>query len=346
MIDMIKPEIIPALFPDEALYSPNQSTYTRSSIETHYTQLNGKWESATQIAYKDGSPYSRTFSILEFPSNTQDRLDLINLGTFDPIYNGEYYYQLISIFNEEEWYSSASSYHENFLKWERSYNTYQQVVTYSNEEIGRLEWSRPFTTSSFNNTITTTTGGGSPITTPNPMTCATSLPAIPASSGQTGASPGFIDASTGTTTSCKRWSSINSPFTLNVNVGQAVGAIVLTDGSPIIHRKSNLSDIGTLVSGNILMVEPYLSIHFPNPTTTTPTYITVVLYGKEVWRVYQPYELDSEPEIIRHPVDVSSNIRFRPPGKDYLNDAFWNSESNPIPFVGFHSRQGQGASFV
>lgn len=354
MTNMFKPEILPALFPDEALYDSNENSYTRASIETYYSQLNGKWETATQIAYKDGTPYSRTFSIPDFAKDTQDRLDIIDLGGFDPVYNGQYYYQLISLFNEEEWYSSSSSYHENFLKWERTYNTYQQVVTYSNEEIGRIEWSRPFTTSSFPNTITTSGGGPSvpggiltpPVPTPNLMTCALSLPAINSTPTTTGASSGFSTSVDLNNTYCKRWSSISKPFTLNVYVGSAVGAQVLTDGSPLVYRKSNLSQTGTIVSGNILMVEPYLSIQFNNPSTVLPTYVTVVLYGKEVWRVYQPHQLDSEPEIIRHPVNVENSIRFKPPGKSYINDTFWNSTPNSQPFIDFHSRQGKEPSFV
>ena len=343
---------------------------TSATITQYYSELKREWEVGSQLALLDGTPYTRRFSFPSFPSNSTDRLDYIPLNGYDETYKGDGYFQVTSTFIETEYYSTSTSTHKNFTRWERNISHLNQHIIYSKEVLSTVIWNRPSNSASYQEGAISPTipsgPPGSPSSAPpgstNGTSCANLFPTTEATPTSTGTGPGFNPTptssngtvltgpspSTGDTTTpsitCKQWQALPIPFILTFSAGSSI-AVSLTADAPFTLRvkDSPNSPSGKEVpNGMILMSRPYLEIIFSNPTISSPTKVTVTTYGKELWRSFSPAFIGSDTEILVHPDNTALSNRLRPPNVS-VNDNFWNNSPNLDPYQNFVSRQFQGA---
>jgi hypothetical protein len=114
---------------------------TQATLSQYYPQLNQSWEAASQEVTTDGIIVSRTFSVLSFP-NYESKLVKVDLGIYDPEWEANFYYQVLSYFDEAS-YTSHYRQPLSFNEWKKQTTKFRSQTLYKHKEINKLEWSRP-----------------------------------------------------------------------------------------------------------------------------------------------------------------------------------------------------------
>lgn len=326
---------------------PDLSIRTYSEILRDYAQLGSlkTWAIGQQEATINNEIISRTYSELTFEENGHD-FDFNDALIEVDEYGGRYYWRVLHRFTENEYYSDNSESAKNFKIWENGSNRWQQEIIYTHTEREVIRWDRP---SNIVSLIEIPPPAGSPMGTPSTFTCPTS--GSGGSETETGTSNWFT-IEIGSETKCKQWESISIPFKITVDVGGALGAVITSDSSiDRVILKENSEDtegeeVGLGSYGDpIRLKERYLDIEIEEPTTTTPTYIEVTLYGEEFYRYIVPLDREEEPELLEHSSEVLQEQRYKPPGRSDFPDNFWNN-TELTEIGGFNGRQGQVGGII
>lgn len=119
---------------------------TSATITQFIPEWGDSWEIANQQVDINGTIVSRQYSLLSFPYN-EAKLVRIELGTYDPYWEANFYYQIISYFQETN-YSSHYKYTLAFNEWVRQSTKFRQEVLYKHKITNTLTWERPSTTNS------------------------------------------------------------------------------------------------------------------------------------------------------------------------------------------------------
>jgi len=119
---------------------------TTATLTQFYEQWGDSWEIATQQVDTNGNIVSRNYSLLSFPYN-EAKLVKIELGAYDPQWEADFYYTIISYFQETS-YSSHYKYTLPFNEWTKQETKFRQEVIYKHKITNTLTWTRPSTTDS------------------------------------------------------------------------------------------------------------------------------------------------------------------------------------------------------
>lgn len=354
-----------SLTPDVELNNIN--TPTISEIKEHLPELgqnyigpnedgddqfvDNKWVIGKQEASVEGDIISRTYAELLFDQDAYD-FDFIKEGDADE-FGTEDYWRVLHRFTEIEYYSDSSPDLQDFRVWEESRHTWQQEIIFRHENIGNIRWDRPQVTAPL---TTTPPAMGAPVGTLPTYACPLDEPDAP--NGETGESvaflvPSVIDENTlPSEIKCCRWASLPLDWEIIFDVGQALGGFYETDGTVTEVKLIAYDD--AMPTPNIIAeddpnVNPgteadpmkfnrrFLRLRF-DMERDAPTYVELHRYGKDNYRIFLPYERDTEPEICTHeasalttkatgtyPKSREELIKYRPPNKlnDFPNN-FWN----------------------
>ena len=359
----------------------NPSAVTIAEIKLHYPQLGkilldpelddsdpdkfqeNRWVIGQQESLPDNTIVSRTYADLTFDEDAID-FDFITDGDEED-FGAQEYWRVIHRFTEEEWFSSNSAELQDFRIWERSFHKWQQEIIYLHTEIGSLQWDRPQT--EFPPDSSSTPGpmpGDPPIIT-------YSCPLItldPPDPGETGRSQVFtvVAPSDPEGIQCFSWDSIDYPFSVTFDVGEALGGFVENDGTRTHILKKSTPDprLGVLQAGDEIVSngtagapikydQRYIEVYFADPQRDEPTYVRLRRYGVENFRISIPFERDLEPEICHHEPEtprlesttLGTPTVYKPPNEYNYPDNFWND--GPVtPLQGFGQRLGSGGSVI
>lgn len=141
-------------------------------------------------------------------------------------------------------------------------------------------------------------------------------------------------STTNSQTNLTEYNPLPEDYTLLINVGQALGAVIEIADPVEVRIKSTASDLGELVSKNfVLLTKPYIEITFKNITLTSHTLLKVYFYGEYAYRTYEPADKfnQEEPLTLIHPYNTSYQNRLKPPGLANLPDNFWNTNYSQLP---------------
>jgi hypothetical protein len=114
---------------------------TTATLTQFYEQWSDSWEIATQQVDTNGTIVSRNYSLLSFPYN-EAKLVKIELGSYDPQWEANFYYTIISYFKETS-YSSHYKYTLPFNEWKKQETKFRQEALYKHKLTNTLTWTRP-----------------------------------------------------------------------------------------------------------------------------------------------------------------------------------------------------------
>lgn len=114
---------------------------TSATLTQFIPEWGDSWEVGVQQVDINGNIVSRYYSLLSFPYN-EAKLVKIDLGSYDPYWEANFYYQIISYFQETN-YSSHYKYILPFNEWTRQITKFRQEVLYKHKITNTLTWTRP-----------------------------------------------------------------------------------------------------------------------------------------------------------------------------------------------------------
>ncbi len=264
---------------------------TTATLTQYYSQINQAWEVATQLVDTTGTIVSRDFSVLSFPP-AETKLIKVGLPEYDPDWEANFYYLLISYFTET-FYSSnyKSTVNLPFNEWLKEVTVRKHESYYKHKQIGQLVYTRPLT----------------------------SLPQVlPVT-----------------------YAPIVEDFTLTINVGNALGAIITSLSNIEVRVKDTIEEEGTLVDpAFILLTKPYITITFKDITLTSHSTVTTTFYGEYYYSFPVPKSSvpTSDEFTLVHPYNTPYQERLMPPGLSNLPDNFWNTNYGAVPVLDFTNR--------
>lgn len=268
---------------------------TIATLTQYYPQINQAWESATQLVDTEGTIVSRDFSVLSFPPS-ETKLIKVGLPEYDPDWEANFYYLLITYFTET-FYSSnyQATVSLPFNEWLKEITVLKHESYYKHKQVNQLVYTRPVTLED------------------------------------------VLD------NGLMEYLPLEENFTLTLNVGNALGAIITSASNIEVRLKDTVNDEGTVVNPTfILLTKPYLTITFKDITPTSHTRVTTTLYGEYRYSVPVPKSSmpTTEEFTLVHPYNTSYQDRLKPPGLSNLADNFWNTNYGSIPNTDFTNREG------
>lgn len=116
---------------------------TTATLTQYYSKINQTWEVGTQLVDTEGIIVSRDFAVLSFPP-TETKLIKVGLPEYDPDWESDFYYLLITYFTET-FYSSnyQSTIDLPFNEWLKEVNVLKHEKYYKHKQIGQLVYNRP-----------------------------------------------------------------------------------------------------------------------------------------------------------------------------------------------------------
>lgn len=266
---------------------------TTATLTQYYSEINQAWEVATQLVDTKGVIVRRNYSVLSFPP-AETKLIKIGLPEYDPDWEANFYYLLISYFTETFYSSNYQTTAKlPFNEWTKEVTVLKHENHYKHKQIGQLTYTRPIV----------------------------SLPEVLPI----------------------EYAFIAENFTLTLNVGKALGAVI-TSISPIeVRLKDTIEEEGILTDpAFILLTKPYIAITFKNITDTSHLTITTTFYGEYYYSFPVPKSSlpTTEEFTLVHPYNTPYEDRLKPPGLPNLPDNFWNTNYGAIPNIEFTNRGG------